>query len=122
MPKVAHSFFSLLLVAIAALQLNDPDPLFWCSLYLAAAVVPLSQLLNWPARGRSFLYGIAVGFCLAGLALALHGLFDYLPHISDESLIQDMSPERPYIEETREFLGTLIALCIVSVYCWINVK
>ena len=122
MLKLVHAFFCLLLTYTAWLQLNDPDPLFWCSLYLLAAAAPAMHLLQRPRKYRTFILGISVGFCFAGIAMAAHGVLDYMPHLKDESIIQDMSPDRPYIEETREFLGTLIALAIIACYAWLHKK
>lgn len=119
--RFLHLFFVALLVYTAWLQVNDPDPLFWVSLYLLAALAPLMHLLQKPAKGRCYILGLAAGFCLAGIAMVLSGAANYLDHLN-ESLIQDMSPERPYIEEARELLGTLIALSVIGVYSWLACK
>lgn len=120
MTRFIHLFPSALLIYIAWLQLNDPDPVFWACLYLLAALAPLMHFLNKPTHAsRKYILGIAVGFGLAGLVLVLEGATAYLDHFTEESLIQDMSPDKPYIEETREFLGTLIALVIVGIYSWL---
>lgn len=119
MLKFLHVFLVALLVYIAWLQLNDPDPLFWVTLYLLAATAPLLALINRPLRIHRYLLGIASGFCLAGFAMVLSGASVYLQHLED-SLIQDMSAEKPYIEETRELLGALIALLIIACYSWLE--
>lgn len=121
MLKSIHLLPSALLIYVAWLQLNDPDPVFWVCLYLLAALAPLMHFLNKPTPAiRKYILGIAVGFCLAGIVLVLEGATAYLDHFTDESLIQDMSPDKPYIEETREFFGALIALGIVAIYSWLT--
>jgi len=122
MHKFLDIFLVILLVYVAGLQLNDPDPLFWITLYLGAALAPLMHLLDKPRSGRSFILGLSAGYCLAGIAMVLSGASNYLDHIGQESIISDMSPDRPYIEETRELLGTLIALAIVTYYSWLTYK
>lgn len=122
MLKSLNIFLFALLMYIAWLQVNDPDPLFWVSLYLLAALAPLMQLINKPIKGRCFLLGLATGFCVAGIAMVFSGATNYLDHIAQESLINDMSPDKPYIEETRELIGTIIALLIVGYYSWLEFK
>lgn len=118
MLKALHAFLLALLVYIAWLQLNDPDPLFWVLLYLLAASAPLLALIDRPLKSRPYLLGLASGFCLAGMAMVLGGASVYLQHLGEDSLIQDMSADKPYIEEARELIGALIALIIVAGYSW----
>lgn len=117
--KLGHSGAFLLLASMALVQLNDPDPLFWTGLYGLCALVPTLAffgkrypLLNW----------VCLAYCGAALVLSVSGAFEYLQHAGDESLIQDMSPEKPYIEVAREFLGTLIALSIVAGYQFVALR
>ena len=44
--KMVDVVFTLLLVVFAALQVNDPDPWIWGSVYAAAALVPGLALFN----------------------------------------------------------------------------
>jgi hypothetical protein len=110
-------FCSLLLIFVACLQLNDPDPYFWVFLYLICAIVPGVSLFK-PHRLRTHLFAsIATLFCFTAMVMSWHGSMEYLSlHFNNESLIQDMSPNKPYIEEAREFFGALFALSIVLVY------
>ena len=98
---------------MALVQLNDPDPIHWVALYGLCALVPLLNIFH--VRNRVFNY-VCIGFCLIILGLNTHGVLEYFHHISEESLIQDMSDAKPYIEEAREFFGTVIALVIVTGY------
>lgn len=118
--NLIHALFALLLLVFAYLQLNDPDPWVWISFYLMCAAVPLSLLFN--LYDRRILW-IAAGLCLLHLGTAAPGAFEYLAHhLGHESIIQDMSPERPYIEETREWIGAAIALALIIVSAMIGRK
>lgn len=117
--KILHVLLTCLLAYTAYLQFNDPDPLFWGLLYALAALVPLAAVIDTNAKTANVLHGLAAGFCLAGLAISLPGLVEYLHyHLGSESLVEDMSPEKPYIEEGREFIGTAFAF-IVSLSYWV---
>lgn len=119
MSKLYHVPVFLLLAIATAIQLNDPDPLFWGGFYLLCALVPLLagfNIHNWILYGVCALYGvIAIGISVSG------GL-EFLHHVPGESLLHDMSPDKPYIEETRELLGSAIAVAIVVAYAWFNRK
>src|SRR5690349_617827 len=98
-----YSAAFLLLIVFAALQLNDPDALFWGGFYAACALIPLLAIFrinSW------ILYALCVIYSVVVISPTIDGFFEYLRH--SESLLYGMSPDRPYIEEAREFLGTLI--------------
>jgi hypothetical protein len=110
--RAINAAIAALLVYFTVVQFNDPDPVFWVGLYLLSAAVPTLGLCGY--RSRPLLAAV-VAYGVVALALTVGGAFAYLPHAGDESLLQDMSPDKPYIEETREFIGTAIALCLVFV-------
>ncbi len=111
--KLGHTGVFLLLGWMALVQLNDPDPVYWVGLYSCCAMVPALALLN---RQYPLFNWACIAYCVATLVFSTQGAFEYLGHVREESLIQDMSPDKPYIEIAREFIGTLIALGIVCVY------
>lgn len=115
--KSVDLVFALVLLFFAALQFNDPDPLFWIGLYGLAALGPLLTLFrpfNHP------LFWLGVGYCVAGVTLTLGGGLAFLPHAGQEPLMQHMNPEKPYIEEAREVLGALIALAIIAIHSFLH--
>ncbi len=110
------SFNLLVLVAFSAVQWNDPDPLLWIAFYLLCAAVPLLALLNKPTK---IIVIVAVIACFMEMGRTVVGAYNYYLHMAEEPLMQSMNPEKPYIEEAREFLGSLIALALVLVSQWL---
>ncbi len=117
--KTIHLLFALTLVAFAYLQLNDPDPVVWTLFYLICAVVPLLELIN---KRNRYVFWIAVGLCILDLGIYTHGASTYYLHSNEEALMQSMNPAKPYIEEAREFLGSLIALVLINISYWLGSK
>lgn len=107
-----HFLFTLCLLAFAALQFNDPDPATWILFYLICAAVPALALATRPIKP---VFWIALAVCTIALAMYAEGAYNYYLHRDTEALMQSMNPEKPYIEEAREFLGTLIALVLIVI-------
>lgn len=105
--KTLFFIFGITLIGFASLQFNDPDPIIWVSFYVICALVPTLLLFNKFYRS---LFWLAVVVCAAQLFISAPGAYQYYLHMDGEPLMQGMNPEKPYIEECREFLGTLIAL------------
>lgn len=97
----------LTLAVCALLQINDPDPVLWISFYLVCSLVPLllTCKIYYPA-----LFWFAVALCLITMGIYASGAIEYMHHAAEEMLMQSMNPQKPYIEEAREFLGSLITL------------
>lgn len=109
--KLAHTIVALIFIAMAFVQLNDPDPVFWVAVYLAVAFVPASKLLAY--RSIAIFY-VVVGMCLAGLLISVPGFIDYLSSQDFAAIGGGMSEDKPYVESAREFLGMLIgAVCLL---------
>ena len=115
--KLIDLVLALVLLSFAAIQLNDPDPLFWVALYGVAALGPLITLFR-PFSAPIFWTG--VGYCLAGVALTLGGGVEYLQFADEEPLMQAMSPDKPYIEQAREVIGALITLAIIGAHFFLH--
>lgn len=106
----------LLLLAFSALQLNDPDPILWIAFYLLCAAVPFLALINKPLK---IVAVVALIACVIEMARTGSGAYNYYLHMAEEPLMQSMNPNKPYIEEAREFLGALIALALVGISQWL---
>lgn len=108
-----HLSVALMFILSAVLQFNDPDPIFWSSIYLCVAGVPMTRLLGW--RSPAIIW-LPAGMVIAGLLLSLNGFLDYLLSADYSSIFASMQAERPYIESAREFLGLVICGVCLFVY------
>jgi len=108
--KVLNIFLTIIFLICAALQYNDPDPYIWIPIYLYAAVC------CWlAARGRfypkAYLLGTFVYLIYAAyLFFDKNGVISWAEEHNAESLVTTMKATEPWIEETREFGGLLIAM------------
>lgn len=110
--KTIHLLFALILIAFAALQFNDPDPIVWIAFYVICASVPTLALFNRPVH---LAFWFALLLCGITLVIYASGAYNYYLHKDQEPLMQSMNPGKPYIEEAREFLGALIALVLICI-------
>lgn len=108
--KVLLGTLFLILSWFTYLQFNDPDAIFWILIYGSATLVPLLGLFDRRYLGLSLTVSL---LSLSELILSTPGAYTYWLHRHDEVLMQSMNPDKPYIEEAREFLGSLIALIII---------
>ena len=113
---LVHATASLLFVAVAALQLNDPDPALWVATYLLVASVPLAAFLGYRLPVP---FGVALGLTSACLLLSLPGFIDYLGSGNYALISAEMTGEKPHIESAREFLGIALAMsCLLLYWNW----
>ena len=104
--KTAASIATLMFILFAALQLNDPDPLYWFLVYAAVAVVAAAAVAG---RRLPRFALVTLGAVIAGVLIAAPGFVDYLQSGDWSSIAEHMNDEEPYIEQGREFVGLLIA-------------
>lgn len=112
MKKILQSIILLLLLAMVAVQYNDPDELFWVAVYGICALIPAIHLAK---LDNVYLFGLAVLLCIYAAAISFGGVIEYMQHLQTESLLQPMSPDKLYLEQSREFFGALIALALISI-------
>ena len=98
---------ALLFLVSAALQYNDPDPLYWTVAYGAAALACGRFALG---RGPRTLVWLALGVTLAGVLSTAPGFFAWIG--SGQSLTGDMS--QPFVEQAREFIGIGVASAVLA--------
>jgi len=92
----------VIFIVFALLQLNDPDPWGWTVIYLCAA-----GLWAAAAKNRVVLWG-CVGLAIIvsmWMFTLLPGFADWIRTGSMSQLFGSLSMDKPYIEESREFLG-----------------
>lgn len=117
--KFINIFFIVLFVLSAVLQINDPDPVLWILIYMYGAWLSYMSLKG---RFNPTLHKAGILF-YAGYALVLlfsqTGVLSWINDHNYESLVQSMKAEKPWIEETREFLGLLLLISALSLN-WIS--
>ena len=103
---------SMFFLSMGALQLNDPDPLFWVTVYAMTALIPHGRLLQ---RHYASLFWITVGMVFAGLLQSFSGFIDFVTAGDWGLLTAPMTDKIPAIEYAREFLGLLFSVaCLVG--------
>ncbi len=117
--SLGHALVSIVFLAMAALQLNDPDPLLWVTVYLCVAVMPIARALGHRLHGA---FWVTSGIAFACLIISLPGFIEYLRLEDFASLGDEMSTEKPHIESAREFLGVAIAAVCLFFYRGWHVK
>lgn len=110
--KAIYFIFGITLFGFASLQFNDPDPIIWVSFYVICALVPSLLIINKFYRP---LFWLSVIICTIELINSAPGAYQYYLHMTEEPLMQGMNPQKPYIEECREFLGVLITLALIII-------
>ncbi len=103
--KIANWVLAVLFFLFAAVQYNDPDPVYWMLMYGGVCILYVLAALGRSNRPAAWV----------GLAVSLIWAATYIPDFWDwiqmgmPSIVETMKAEKPYVELTREFLGLLIA-------------
>ena len=121
--KVFNIIFIVLFIFFAALQYNDPDPYVWMPIYLYAAFLCYRAIHK---KYNPVLYYVGlmiyVGYA-AYLFFDKVGVLYWAKEQHAENLVQTMKATKPWIEETREFLGLLIVIFVLLInMLWLRKK
>ncbi len=106
MHRIISALLFLVFLAFAYVQLNDPDPLVWVAAYSLVALVSLARVFNYSWKYINLT--IHIGFVLFSL-IFIPGCWEWLNSDDKSELFGEMVYEKPYIEQTREFFGLIIA-------------
>ncbi len=118
-PTIVNIFLSLIFLLFAFVQLNDPDPVIWFSIYLlTAALCTLSIFRKIPLV---LLYGFGL-VLLFYAATHLEYALEWMMSDNKGELFGEMQEDKHYLEGTREFLGLLIAIFAVIHLIFYNRK
>lgn len=116
--KIFNLLFSLLFLAFAALQYNDPDPYIWMPIYLYGTILCWLAFRNqfYP---KAYIAGILIytGYAVY-LFFAADGVLDWMQKHNAENIAATMKATKPWIEETREFFGLVILIIALTVNFW----
>ena len=102
---------AILFVFSAALQYNDPDPVQWMAIYLAAAAVSAAVALR--SRRPPWFVPTVVG--VAALVWALTIAPHALGRIPLSRMFQAWEMKNTVVEENRETIGLLIVVFWMAV-------
>ncbi|HEY5823446.1 MAG TPA: transmembrane 220 family protein [Cyclobacteriaceae bacterium] len=118
--RLPHLLLSLMFLAFAFVQINDPDPLLWILIYLAMAI--LCALAAYNKYYQKVMFALVAGY-LVYMFILFPGALEWYQS-SDRSLLFDdiAKMQYYYIEESREFLGLLICEIVLGVYIFIQKK
>lgn len=116
--KITKIILSALFLLFAYFQLNDPDPWMWVILYIFVAAV-----MGFAAFDKYNRYVIlaGIGITALGCLATIKSVWEFLTNDDGMGLAEGMSYEHPYIEESREFGGMLIAL-LALLFIWRQYK
>lgn len=122
--KGMNIFFILLFVGSAALQYNDPDPIKWMLIYLLGAFICWQALRGKEMKWFSIVCIVVYAVYAVYLFIEENGVLAWYRLHNSENLVQSMKATKPWIEETREFLGLLILIfaLIVNLIFFSNVQ
>ena len=104
--KIVNIILFIIFLLFAILQLNDPDPIHWFSIYLLVAFTFLYA--NYKQVPRILVWFIIIGLILYALVHFSY-FMNWLQIENKKDIFGEMVYEKPYLEGTREFLGLLIA-------------
>src|SRR5215831_3149410 len=113
--KIFNLFFFIVFIIFAALQYNDPDPYVWMPIYGYCAVLCWLAFKNkfYP---RAYLLGIGVFAIYAGYKFFdQYGVLDWITKYHAANIADTMKAETPWVEETREFFGLVICICVLLI-------
>jgi hypothetical protein len=119
--KALNIFFIVVFVFSAALQYNDPDPYVWMPIYLYGALLCYLAIKGKYNRVLYIIGLIGYGGYAIGLLFDKTGVLDWIHEHHAENIVQTMKATKPWIEETREFLGLVILIiALVANMIWLG--
>ena len=113
--KIFNIGFIIIFIVFAALQYNDPDPYVWMPIYLYVAFLCYRAIQKKYSPALYYL-GLAVYLVYATyLFFDTTGVINWIKRHHAESIVQTMQATKPWIEETREFFGLVIVMCVLLI-------
>ncbi|HEX5171708.1 MAG TPA: transmembrane 220 family protein [Cyclobacteriaceae bacterium] len=112
--RILSFALTLMFIAFAFVQVNDPDPIIWILIYGAMAVVCLLAAFN------IFYRKVMIGLLIFYVAYSIYyfpGVREWLQHDNKALLFDNLAKMQfLYIEEAREFLGLMINVAVLVFY------
>jgi hypothetical protein len=108
--KVINIILIVVFVLSAALQYNDPDPYLWIPVYLFGAFLCYRAIIQKYDLPFYVLGFIGYGSYAVYLFFSDSGVLSWWQDHHAENIAQSMKATKPWIEETREFIGLLLLI------------
>lgn len=110
--KIISVLLSLMFVSFVSVQFDDPDPVLWVLIYSNMAIICAWSVFREPVN--YWIWGSGVVYFIYAVFL-FPGAIDWFKSPDRSLLFDDLAKmQYPYIEETREFLGLVISLLVLS--------
>lgn len=110
--KIINIILFIVFILFAVVQLNDPDPFIWFSIYITVAAISL--VANYKVIPKLLIYLLSFGIIL--YATKHFSYFsEWLEVNNKKELLGKMVYKKPYLEGTREFLGLLMAAAAILI-------
>ena len=116
--KIVNAIFGLLFLLFAGWQYNDPDPVIWISIYSITALICIGSI--WKKFPQIVLLTTVLLFAIY-LIILIPGVLDWWNSGEQDTILQGMDRRKPFLEETREFFGLIIAIGAIKanwIYNW----
>ena len=108
----AHCFlWAGILAMFGTLQLNDPDPIFWASIYFICSGLWMAE---WVGIRKNWAIHAIILVLVFWMGTLAQGPIDLMNFGDPGDLMAQMSTDKRYIEESREFLG--LGICTISLF------
>ena len=104
---VVNIFLALVFILFAIVQLKDPDPIIWFSIYLLTAVLCAVSIFRRIPLALLYGFGLVLLFYAA---MHLEFAMEWMLSEDKSELFGEMQEDKYYLEGAREFLGLLIAI------------
>ena len=108
---VVNIFLALVFILFAIVQLNDPDPVIWFSIYLLTAVLCAVSIFRKLPLALLYGFGLVLLFYAA---THLEFAVEWILSENKSELFGEMQEDKYYLEGTREFFGLLIAIAALA--------
>lgn len=93
-------------MAFTFVQYNDPDPFLWILAYgLVSGILFYGAFKPTPKKLTLIVLVVIGGFSVT----LIPGFFEWLSLTDKQEIFGEMVYKKPYLEETREFLGLWMA-------------
>ena len=112
--KIVNFLLVIMFLAFAYLQLNDPDPILWVSIY--GVMVVFCGMAMFGIYPKKFHIAVLIIYALYSIYY-FPGVMEWLHQTDKTTIFDEMEKEKHlFIEESREFLGLIICVIVLLFY------